>query len=58
MKILSHGTKGDKKHKTTCRECGCRFEFQESEGIKDKDRDGLHVKIACPDCATMAYIAL
>lgn len=60
MKIIKAGKLKDKTHKTKCRECGTKFEFKESEGKFESDRDGDAITIECPTkgCNNKIWIAI
>ncbi len=52
MRIMKHGTApGDNKHRATCRNCGTKIEFMQSEAAYVADqRDGDYLRIKCPVC--------
>ncbi len=59
MKVLKSGSvPREKVYTTTCKRCGCMFEFARMEARYVEDaRDGDAVVIHCPECDDENWIA-
>lgn len=47
IKVIKHG---EKTFQTTCPLCGCIFEYETEDIVKDEDSLGKHYYVKCPDC--------
>lgn len=47
IRILMHGTKV-KVYETICNDCGCKFEYLESDAEDKRETGKLY--LTCPDC--------